>query len=229
MKHIATMALMLNLGLAGIYAQQRPVKMTASGSMVATTINLAPNTITDEVILEGSGALGSFTFRELRADATSPVPSSTCTVGPNIPVVSGGGVFRFRDGSLLTVVIKEGALCIDLGHGVGHLSMTYEVTGGTERFQGASGTLKLTAAVTPVFFIAPGVVPFSVKVPTSEAGFGAGFGAAPGAPGLAPATGSSSVLRPASLIFRRRLLALSALATACSSEIFPSRYKLKST
>ena len=35
MKHIATVALMLNLGVAGVYAQQRPVKMTFSGTDVA--------------------------------------------------------------------------------------------------------------------------------------------------------------------------------------------------
>ena len=40
MKHIATMALMLNLGVAGVYAQQRPVKMTFSGTAGASTINL---------------------------------------------------------------------------------------------------------------------------------------------------------------------------------------------
>ena len=40
MKHIATMALMLNLGVAGVYAQQRPVKMTFSGTEAASTINL---------------------------------------------------------------------------------------------------------------------------------------------------------------------------------------------
>ena len=32
MKHIATVALMLNLGVAGVYAQQMPVKMTFSGT-----------------------------------------------------------------------------------------------------------------------------------------------------------------------------------------------------
>ena len=33
MKHIATVALMLNLGVAGMYAQQRPVTMTFSGRL----------------------------------------------------------------------------------------------------------------------------------------------------------------------------------------------------
>ena len=47
MKHIATMALMLNLGVAGVYAQQTPVKMTFSGTAAASTINLQqPNTNT---------------------------------------------------------------------------------------------------------------------------------------------------------------------------------------
>ena len=36
MKHIATVALMLSLGVASIHAQQRPVKMTLSGSSAAT-------------------------------------------------------------------------------------------------------------------------------------------------------------------------------------------------
>ena len=40
MKHISTVALMLSLGVAGIYAQQNPVRMTFSGSKVATSINL---------------------------------------------------------------------------------------------------------------------------------------------------------------------------------------------
>ena len=40
MKHIATMALMLNLGVASVYAQQNPVKMTFSGTAGASAINL---------------------------------------------------------------------------------------------------------------------------------------------------------------------------------------------
>src|SRR2546425_10795469 len=49
MKHIATVALMLNLGVAGVYAQQKPVKMTFSGTAAPSTINLQrPNTHTGE-------------------------------------------------------------------------------------------------------------------------------------------------------------------------------------
>ena len=160
MKHLATVALMLNLGVASLYAQQRPVKMTFSGSMVATTLNLQPNSVTDEEHLAGNGTLGPFTFRKLRTDGLSPRPSSACS-GPNhvnIPVVGGAGVFRFQDGSLLTVAITGGDLCIDFTALAGHLTETYQITGGTGRFKGASGALTLTAMLFPVLFNASGGV-----------------------------------------------------------------------
>jgi len=158
-KHIATVALMLNLGVAGAYAQQSPVKMTFSGTMVGTgtTFNLQPDTVTDEQNVAGNGTLGPFTFRELHADTASPQPSSTCSPGPYFPTVDGGGVFRFQDGSLLTVKVTEGSsICIDLTAGVGHLTVSYQITGGTERFKGASGTLTLTATLMPAFVTASG-------------------------------------------------------------------------
>ena len=160
MKHIATVALMLNLGVAGVYAQHRPVKMTFSGSMVRTALNLQPDSVTDEELLAGSGTLGSFTLRKLRTDGPSR-PSATCsgTDHDNIAVVAGAGVFRFEeDGSLLTVVITGGDLCIDFTAAVGHLTETYQITGGTGRFKGASGTLKLTASLSPVLADASGPV-----------------------------------------------------------------------
>jgi hypothetical protein len=162
MQHIATVALLLNLGVAGLSAQQRPVKMTASGTLAVSTISLQPNTNTDEQNLAGTGTLGPFTFRELHADPKDPQPSSTCSPGnapPRFyfPNVAGGGVFRFQDGSLLTVgVVTAGsALCIDLAAGMAHLTTNYQITGGTGRFKSASGTLTLTAIVTPVVFNGP--------------------------------------------------------------------------
>jgi len=152
MKQITTMALMLNLGVAGMYAQQLPVKMTLSGTKVATTINLAPNSRTDEVQLAGNGTLGPFTFRGLRADETQPQSFGRCGdgSGPNLRLVAGGGVFRFQDGSLLTVTITGGALCVDLDHLVGHLQETYQITSGTGRFEGARGAFQLTSTLQAV-------------------------------------------------------------------------------
>lgn len=60
---IGTVAL-LNLGVASINAQQeltsqqRAIKMTVSGTNVATTIDLQPGTITDELNFAGNGTLG---------------------------------------------------------------------------------------------------------------------------------------------------------------------------
>jgi hypothetical protein len=154
MKQIATMALMLTLCVAGVYAQQRAVNMTFSGTNVGTTIDLQPGTITDDVNLAGNGTLGPFTYHELHADAVTPQSSSTCAGGTGlyIPTLAGGAVFRFQDGSLLTVGLTEGALCIDLTAGVARFTGSYKITGGTGRFKSAYGTLTLTSTVSPVLF-----------------------------------------------------------------------------
>jgi hypothetical protein len=181
-KHIATVALMLNLGVAAIYAQQRPVRMTYSGSTAATTLNLQPGTVTDEEHFAGSGTLGRFTFRQLRADVFpfSGQPPSTCSPPSRLyfPVARGGGVFRFQNGSLLKVEITGGAYCIDLTDltaPVGNLTVAYQITGGTGRFKGASGALTLNSTLTPVVFAADN----SVKLLTNTGAFeGTVFGAA---------------------------------------------------
>jgi hypothetical protein len=101
MKRLATAALMLNLGVAGIYAQVKPVKMTISGTGGPSTVSLQyEGTSTGEKNYAGSGTLGPFTFRTVRAARNSPEPSSTCS-GPAqvyFSSVAGGGVFRFQDG-----------------------------------------------------------------------------------------------------------------------------------
>jgi hypothetical protein len=140
----------------GFDSRQAQVKMAFSGSMVPTSIDVQPGTITDEELLAGNGTLGPFTFRKLRTDETSPESFGSCGSGsgPSIRVVAGGGVFRFEDGSLLTVTVTEGVLCVDFDHLVGHLTETYQITGGTGRFKGASGALQSTGRLRPVLFSA---------------------------------------------------------------------------
>ena len=129
--------------------------------MTATTLNLAPDTVTDEVDLAGDGSFGPFTFRELHADSLVPPqdPPATCAAPLLfLPVVTAGGVLRFQDGSLLVVNLvtreegPEAGICINFEVGMARLTETYEITGGTKRFQQASGNLTLTATVTPVLF-----------------------------------------------------------------------------
>jgi hypothetical protein len=154
MKYIAAIALMLNLGVASVYAQRYPIKMAYSGTSGPSAINLQqPDTQTVEENFAGNGALGPFTFRLISAETTSPQqPPSTCSGPTNIYFsrVAGTGVFRFQDGSLLKVNVTQGADCIDLAAQQGHCTLTFQITGGTGRFKDASGTLTLTETNVPV-------------------------------------------------------------------------------
>ena len=156
MKHIATLALILNFGVAGMYAQERPVKMTFSGTNVATAINLKDNTVTDETHLAGGGSLGQFTFRELHGDGEISQPPSGC-LGPFFGVLVGAGVFHFQDDSLLIVTVIDGSGCINLDVGTAAITVNYQVKGGTGRFKNVSGgTLKLTSTLSVALFNAAG-------------------------------------------------------------------------
>jgi len=182
MKYIATMALMLNLGVASVYAQHYPVKMVFSGTSAPSTVNLQqPNTANSEDNYAGNGTLGSFTYRDVRAVTTTPQPSTTCS-GPNKIAGSafvGAAVFRFQDGSLLNVSLTEETDCIDLAAGHAHCVLNFQITGGTGRFKDAAGTLTLTETVVPVladvlhnpvFFAATGEITGTIYGVAREAG-----------------------------------------------------------
>ncbi len=156
MKHIATMALMLNLGVASVYAQEKPVKMTFSGTEGASAINLnVAGTKTAEFDFAGNGTLGPFTFRNVEADQDPlrPQPSSLCPAGQLYsPTAAGAGVLRFHDGSLLIVKLTEGFDCIDFVALEAHCTRIFQITGGTRCFKDAHGMLTLTETVLPVSF-----------------------------------------------------------------------------
>ena len=167
-KHLAIVALILNLGVVAARAEDKSVKMTFSGTSAPSTINLQqPDTSNDGDNFAGQGTLGSFTVTNVRAIANSPGTSSTCS-GSNqlfLPELAGAGVFRFRDGSLLEVNLTQGGDCIDLTTGEAHCKLTFQISGGTGRFQHAYGVLTMTETVktvaadalgNPVFFAATG-------------------------------------------------------------------------
>jgi hypothetical protein len=163
MKYLATMALLLNLGVACVYAEQQSVKMAVSGTSVPSTVNLQqPYTSNSEDDYAGDGTLGSFTYRDVRAVTTTPQPSNTCS-GPNKIAGSasvGAAVFRFQDGSLLKVSLTHETDCIDLAAGEAHCVLNYQITGGTGRFKDATGVLTLTETVVPVLADALGAPVF---------------------------------------------------------------------
>lgn len=165
MKHIAAMALLLNLGVAGLYAQERPIKMIFSGTEGRSAIDLQypdPHSgaiNTGEFDFGGNGTLGSFTFRNVEAnsDLRFPQQSSLCPANQAYySTIAGGGAFRFQDGSLLKVKLTEGHDCIDFVALEAHCTRIFEITGGTGRFKDASGRLTLTETVVPVLSDAAG-------------------------------------------------------------------------
>src|SRR3954452_10579247 len=117
MKLTITIALMLGLGVGSGYAQQIHVNMTFSGNGGSSAIDLKQaNSNNVEENVAGNGTLGSFTFRDIRAAAMAPQPSTTCS-GAFFPArAGGGGILRFQDGSLLNVILKDGGDCIDFAH-----------------------------------------------------------------------------------------------------------------
>ena len=148
-------SLTFTLGGASVYAQQEPVRLTFSGTGAASTIDLQyPGTTTSEENVAGNGSLGSFAFRNITAIAAAPsaVPPITCSAPAQIyfPRLAGAGIFRFQDGSLLTVELLEGSDCIDLVAQEGRCTLTLKVTGGTGRFNNASGILTYTETAKPV-------------------------------------------------------------------------------
>ena len=152
---LVLVGLTLDLGVAGVYAQSgHPinvrVKMTFSGNGAPSPINLnQPDTSTSEENVAGDGTLGPFTFRNVSANSSTPHPSSTCP-GLFFPRVAGAGLLRFEDGSLLKVNLTQGGDCIDLVQMVGHCTLTFQINGGTGRFQNASGVLTLTETAHPI-------------------------------------------------------------------------------
>jgi hypothetical protein len=152
MKTIATVVLMLNLGVAGIYAQENSVNMTLSGTAARSTITLQPDAPMGEYHLDGDGTLGPFTLRTVSSSTASPQQSSTCS-GPNMiyfSAVVGAGVLRFQDGGLLKVSLTGGGDCIDFAAQHATCTRIFQITGGTGRFKDASGTVTLTMTLVPV-------------------------------------------------------------------------------
>jgi hypothetical protein len=143
MKRMVIVVLMLLFGVAAGYAQQNPVKMKSSGSERTVPFNVNGSTFGGEETLTGGGSLGQFTYLGLRADSNNVTTTDACPDG-DIPVVGGAGIFRFSDGSLMSANITGGDICID-ANGIGHLTDTYQVTGGTGRFQKVTGELRHTA------------------------------------------------------------------------------------
>ena len=147
-------AAVLALGVAAVYAQDPVnVKMTFSGSSTDNSvINIQPNSSEDEDSFAGTGTLGSFTLHNVRAVSNNLSSTSTCDL--YLTELAGAGVLRLQDGSLLYLQMTEGSDCIHFATGVANCTLTFQIKGGTGRFQHASSppdtTLTFTETVVPL-------------------------------------------------------------------------------
>jgi hypothetical protein len=138
MKHIATMTLMLTLGVVSTYAQN--VNMSLSGTAAPSTINLGVGMGTSEYHLDGN----SVSLRLVSASGPSAQPPAGCTTGVFGTVLAGEGVFRFADGSLLKANVTGGTDCVNPSAGEALCIRNLQITGGTGRFKNASGNVTVT-------------------------------------------------------------------------------------
>ena len=138
------LALMLNLGVAGVYAQQRPFTGSFSGTSGPTTVTLAQ--FSSEYQFVGHGTSGQFTFRTITGSNPTSMVSGCKQSGV---AVKGGGVFRFDDGSLLMAELTDGTDCINPPTAL--CVRNFKITAGTGRFKNVSqGAVTFTFTVMPV-------------------------------------------------------------------------------
>jgi hypothetical protein len=153
MKYIAAIALVLNLGVTGLYARDRHVNMRFSGTAGPSSVDLQiPDRTTGGDNFTGNGTLGAFTFREVESNGGSPEQSSTCS-GPYFTLSIGAGVLSFQDGSSLILNLTEGSDCIDLDpeHLSALCTRTFEIKRGTGRFKNVTGgSLTMTETLHPL-------------------------------------------------------------------------------
>jgi hypothetical protein len=159
MKLLATAALVLNFGAAGIYAESLSVNLTVSGTAANSVVQLTPDIPASgpasEYNLAGGGLLDPFTFRVVNSSAPlvpPATPPSTCSGKTKLYLAAGAGagVLRSGDGSLLTVNLTGGSDCIDFVANQALCIRNFQITGGTGRFKNAAGSLTLTMTVVPV-------------------------------------------------------------------------------
>ena len=156
MKHIATMALMVSLGVAGVYAQEIHVKMTFSGNGSASAIDLKqPDPTPWKRMSPGTvrSARSRFELSGLPQLLRNRPPLARATFFPAWPAVrhslSGWDSIEGQ---------SEGRRRLHrFRANEGHCTLIFEINGGTGRFQNASGLLTYVENAEPVLFDAPGM------------------------------------------------------------------------
>ncbi len=153
MKYIATFALMLSFGVTGAYAHRQGRENDNLGNVCDQRDKFAAARYKQRRgSFRRNRNLRWLHLHMVRAVASSPDSSVNCPGATQIHFVepAGAGVFRFKDGSLLQVNLTQGGDCIDFVALEAYCTITFQITGGTGRFKGATGVLTFTETVKPV-------------------------------------------------------------------------------
>ena len=179
-KHIAVgfAVIWALVGTAGsVDAREYKFKATLSGTRVRTPTDTtedgpAPGLLASLTMAEGKSTFGPLTFQEV----SDFIPSGPCTLPDGtsgfaaellspIPGTQSRwtGAFRFSNtGELLSFDQASGLVCINLDTFEFTVEQTYEISGGTGKFENATGDLTLRGQGRALNFDATGEAVFSI-------------------------------------------------------------------
>ena len=159
-------ALALVLGVA--QAQVQPVQYSYSGTSVPTAIDSnGDGILAGEVLASANGTGGKLTFRALEELGAPIGPTARCPAPlVEFPHRTAVSTATTEDGSMYFERLVAGHLCVNTSTGAFSFEITYEIFGGTGRFEGATGSIA-TKGTGRIIFAVPGKALYSVLAGTS--------------------------------------------------------------
>lgn len=151
--------LMLSCLLFAVTAQAEHFKRTASGWLNQTEVDANGNGIP----LNSLTAFGKGTFGQSASNDVGETGSFTgefCEFFPpdvviiRLPIISRSSIIRFANGDLLYATLATdgpgSSTCIDVRNGTRTVEIHMLISGGTGKFEGATGRFLVTGKSTPV-------------------------------------------------------------------------------
>jgi hypothetical protein len=154
---VAALSLLLGIGL-GSEAQAKSFEQRIAGAIEETGRDVVgqDGLFLFSGLLPAKGGPGSAQVRLLFETGPPVAPTGVCPsdgVYVQQPLVAAGFITTFKDLSLLSGAREAGFACVNLA--TGNISVVAEgrITGGNGRFEGATGTWKITGDAEPALFL----------------------------------------------------------------------------
>ena len=155
---IRTFFVCASLLSAGV-VQAESFERTASGWLNQTEVDMNGNGIPiNSLTVFGKGTFGKSASNDV--GETGPFAGDFCEFFPpdivviRLPIISRSSIIRFASGDLLFATLATdglpSSLCIDVRNGTRTVEIHMVISGGTGKFDGATGELLVTGNSTPV-------------------------------------------------------------------------------